>query len=79
MKHRYNWGEDRVYFHDDDGKLVSIPASWTSLSGRDPFVAVAAGRSEFRLVDLMELADLLSSLVKESRQQHRVGRKRGVK
>jgi len=23
--YRHNWGEDRVYFHDPDGKLSAIP------------------------------------------------------
>ena len=62
VQYRRNWGEDRVYFHATDGHLTSIPASWTSLSTTDPFVAVAAGRSLFRIEDLVELAELLRRL-----------------
>ena len=62
MQYRRNWGEDRVYFHTTGGDLASVPASWTSLSSMDPFVAVAAGRSLFRADDLLELAALVAAL-----------------
>ena len=39
--------------------LVSVPASWTDLAPEDPLVGVAAGRSLFRVVDLIELAELV--------------------
>ena len=59
VQYRRNWGEDRVYFQAGGVHLTSVPASWTSLSPVDPFVAVAAGRSLFRVEDLLELAKLL--------------------
>ena len=62
VTYRHNWGEDRVYFHDDDGALKSLPARWTSVFPEDPFVVVAAGRSPFRIGDLRELSDLLRRL-----------------
>ena len=62
MTYRHNWGEQRVYFHDDNGRLVSLPASWTSVLPPDPFVALSAGRSAFRVQDLLELARLLRGL-----------------
>jgi hypothetical protein len=55
-----NWGEDRVYFYDDAGRLKSLPASWTSLRPVDAFVALSGGRALFRPEDLLRLADLLS-------------------
>ena len=55
VTYRQNWGEDRVYFHDDQGQLRAVSASWTSLAASDPFVAVSDGRSTFRVVDLLEL------------------------
>jgi hypothetical protein len=58
QRHR-NWGEDRVFFYAEGVRLTSVPAIWTSLSSIDPFVAVAAGRSPFRIDDLLELARLL--------------------
>jgi hypothetical protein len=59
VTYRHNWGEDRVYYHDDGGKLKSLPACWTTVAPADPYLAVAAGRSPFRLEDLVELADLV--------------------
>jgi hypothetical protein len=56
------WGEDRVYFQDDQGRVVSLRAQWTSLFSPPPLVALAAGRSAFRADDLVELARLLRGL-----------------
>ena len=57
---RRNWGEDRVYFHDAEGVLRSLPAGWTDADDVDAFVAMAAGRSPFRADDLLELADMVA-------------------
>jgi Family of unknown function (DUF5372) len=62
VTYRHNWGEHRVYFHDDTGRLVSLPAQWTSLFPLDPFVAIAAGRSPFRVQDLLELSYLVTRI-----------------
>ena len=60
--YRHNWGEDRVYFHDPDGKLSAIPASWTDLIAEDPFIGIAAGRSLFRLDDLLKLSEFIAAV-----------------
>jgi len=39
--------------------MPSMPERWTSVDAEDPFVVVAAGRSRFRVVDLIDLAALL--------------------
>lgn len=57
--YRHNWGEDRVYFHDEQGRLVALPAAWTSAGPQDPFVALSQGRSAFRVQDLVELSKLI--------------------
>ena len=62
VMHRHNWGEDRIYFRDGHGHLTSLPAAWTSVVAEDAFVAVAAGRSRFRVQDLVELAALVLRL-----------------
>ena len=62
VDYRHNWGEDRVYFHHPDNILTSIPTGWTSLLEQDPFVVVAAGRSNFRVGELVELARLIEGL-----------------
>jgi hypothetical protein len=63
VTHRHNWGEDRVYFHDDDGQLRHMPAKWTSIVAADPVAEFGAGRSPFRVLDLLELVALMDALV----------------
>ena len=43
-------GEDRVR---------SLPARWTDVDGPDPFLALAAGRTPFRVEDLLALARIV--------------------
>jgi hypothetical protein len=59
VERRPNWGEDRVFYRDPDGYLLSLPARWTSVEEEDPFVVVAAGRSRFRVIDLIDLVALI--------------------
>jgi hypothetical protein len=59
VEYRQNWGEDRVYLHDADGRLFSLPAAWTDASAVDPFVVVAAGRCPFTTGSLLAVADLV--------------------
>ena len=58
VEHRQNWGEDRVYLHDADGQLFSLPAGWTDAAAADPFVVIAAGRCPFTADGLLAVADL---------------------
>jgi hypothetical protein len=51
-----------VEYTDDRGELVSVPAAWTSVSAPDPVVVVAAGRSAFRVEDLVDLARFIEEL-----------------
>jgi len=60
--YRHRWDLDRLSFYDDEGRLVSLPACWTSISSSDPFVVVSAGRSAFRAADLVALARLIQEL-----------------
>ena len=59
---RRTWGEDRVFVFDDERQLFSLPAGWTDVDPPDPSVAVSAGRSPFRMADLLELAALIDRL-----------------
>lgn len=61
VRHK-NWGEDRVSFFADDGRLTSIPAGWTDVDPPEPFDAISAGRSRFRVADLLALSELLTQL-----------------
>src|ERR1700730_4875182 len=68
----HGWGSHRVYFHDDAGRLRKIPAWWTDVVADDPFVVAAAGRSAFRVADLLSLADLIEVLQPRRRDQRRL-------
>lgn len=59
---RQTWGEDRVFFFDAEGVQRSLPRGWTDWADPDPFVAMADGRSALRVVDLLELVELLDGL-----------------
>jgi Family of unknown function (DUF5372) len=72
--HRKNWGENRVFFVDDQGQTRWLPASWTSVEPPDPFVVMAAGRAAFRAQDLLELARLVDVLQPKPVK----GKRRGV-
>ena len=62
LTRRHNWGVDRVYFHDEKGRLASLPTCWTSVAPPDPVLVLSDGRSAFRADDLLELADLIHRL-----------------
>jgi hypothetical protein len=68
---KQNWGEDRVMFLDAHGRLRSMLASWTSLADEDAFAQVSAGRSWFRIDDLLKLAALLGQCGEARRPQRR--------
>jgi len=62
VTYRCDWRGHRVHFHDNTGRLASLPAQWTSIFPVDPFVAASAGRSPFRVQDLLELSDLIARI-----------------
>jgi len=43
-----------------------MPATWTDVEGPDPFLVVSAGRSCFRVEDLLALAALVAALEVEA-------------
>ena len=59
MARRTNWGEDRVFIYDTDGTLKSFPARVTDVVPVDAFTHISAGRSAFRVDDLLALRELL--------------------
>lgn len=58
----HTWGENRAYFHKGGDHLVSVPANWTDIVPEDPVVKLAAGRSHYRVEDLVELVELIERL-----------------
>ena len=69
------WGEDRVCFRDDGGELRYLPTAWTSLAPPDPFVRSSAGRSHFRIEDLLRLATLIAQQAPAQRPKPRQRRR----
>ena len=53
------WGAERVFWEDERGEVRSLPASWTSAGEEDAFRVMSAGRSAFRVEDLLELAEVV--------------------
>ncbi|MCZ2075315.1 MAG: Y4bD/Y4pK family protein [Bryobacterales bacterium] len=58
----HTWGEHRAYFRHEGEHLVSVPATWTDIVAEDPVVLLGAGRSLFRVTDLLELTELIERL-----------------
>ncbi len=59
------WGQWRVYFLSEQGHTLHLPASWTDVGSRDPFVEQSQGRAIARVEDLLELVKMTVSSVKE--------------
>src|SRR5712691_10279520 len=62
LTYRHNWGEYRVTFYQTPEHVRVLPAAWTSLAPPDPSVILAAGRSAFRVADLLELSHLIGRI-----------------
>jgi Family of unknown function (DUF5372) len=62
VEYKNAWGEDRVYFHNEEQQLIALPASWTDVVAADPLVSIGNGRALFRADDLCELAGLVRRL-----------------
>jgi hypothetical protein len=54
-----SWGEDRVFYYAPDGRLKSFMANITDVFPVDVFTRISAGRSAFRMDDLLELREFL--------------------
>jgi len=67
VKCHRNWGEERVYYHNDGGELCSLSLAWTNLAKIDLFVHISTGRSVFRVADLLELGRQLAVVSEQSK------------
>jgi Family of unknown function (DUF5372) len=66
VEHRCIFRESYVYFQDNSGQLREIPAAWTDFVAADAFVQLAAGRSPLHSRCLLELAELVVQMQRES-------------
>jgi hypothetical protein len=64
---RRHWGEDRVVFASDDGRLCTIASAFTDIDPTDEFRRIGAGRAAFRTADLLALCDALDRLARRLR------------
>ena len=64
---KQTWGEDRVFYRQEDGRITSIPACWTSIYEPHPFNVISKGRSVFRFQELLELAMLIEYFMSEGK------------
>jgi hypothetical protein len=53
------WGEERVYYRDQNGRIRFLPARWTNMAAADPFVFLSGGRAYFRVEDLIRVQERL--------------------
>ena len=59
---RRHWGEDRVVYAGEDGRLCTIASALTDIDPVDEFRLVAADKAAFRTVDLLALCEALDRL-----------------
>jgi hypothetical protein len=62
LRRGQSWRDDRVWFHNNAGRLISLPSAWTSLAPADPFVTLAQERAYARVPDLLRLAQLVTDI-----------------
>ena len=70
-RRRNDWGEDRVVYFDAKGRLRSMRTAWTSLAEPDLFARTSAGRSWFRIDDLLRLAADIAEVKARSKAKSR--------
>jgi hypothetical protein len=64
---RRHWGEDRVVYAGEDGRICTIASAFTDIDPADEFGLVAAGRAAFRTSDLLALCEALDRLAQSVR------------
>jgi len=59
------WGDELLFYRDRQGYVTALPTRCTSVEAEDPFVIVAAGRSTFRVADLISKlqSEMLFSMI----------------
>lgn len=62
VRRAHAWNQDRVFFFGHDGSMQSLPTSWTDFAEPDAFVSRSAGRSAFRVHDLLNLAEIIEGM-----------------
>jgi len=54
--------QEYLYLDVGGDRVERVPAAWTSLGEVEPFVEISAGRSLFRVDDLVRLSELVAEI-----------------
>ncbi len=60
--YRRSWGKEYVEYDAGEGRVMALPLGWTDAGGEDPQTVIGAGRSWFRVEDLVALVALIEGL-----------------
>ncbi len=71
LDNRHNWGEERVFYYDENGELKSLPTQWTNVIAQDPFVKKSSGRAYFNINGLIELTEIIKKIKNEKNSEKR--------
>ena len=64
---RRHWGEDRVVYAGEDGRLRTIASAFTDIDPVDEFRRIAQDQAAFRTLDLLCLCEALDRLSRSLR------------
>jgi len=63
IRYHRSWGQaESVEGLGRSGERINLALSWTDAGPEDPFLAIADGRSYFRVDELLRLAKLIAHL-----------------
>ena len=55
-----------MYYLNAEGVIAYLPAAWTDVGPKDPFVEQARGRAIARVEDLLQLTKMVVDCVKQN-------------
>ena len=61
LSYRKSWGRQFIDFQYENGETGAIPLAWTDADRADPFLTISQGRSVFRVLELLQLVELVDS------------------
>ena len=59
LSYRKSWGRQFIDFQYENEDTGAIPLAWTDAGPADPFLTFAQGRSVFRVLELLQLVELI--------------------
>jgi hypothetical protein len=66
-------------YRDEEGRVRSLPASWTTAGAADPYVVLSAGRCLLHLQDLLALVETVRALLSARESERAEARSGGVR